>query len=85
MVYILPEIVVKGDNSLRSLKMDVMRAEKLKYEIFNNLNSTDEFDITCKWYSTLGTRIKQWRCNVDYMEDAVARNARGWINNFTSS
>lgn len=68
--YTLPEVIVRGDNSLYSLEMEVIRAEELKFEVFNNLNSTDDFDITCEWHATTGTRIKQWSCDVAYMKKA---------------
>ena len=53
--YTLPEIIVKGDNSMHSLEMAVINAEELKFEVFNNLNSTDDFDITCEWRAPLGS------------------------------
>ena len=59
--FTLPEIIVKGDNSMHALKMEVIRAEELKFEVFNNLNSTDDFDITCEWHAPMGTVIKEWR------------------------
>jgi hypothetical protein len=74
--YMLDEVIVTGDSSLHSLEMEMIRAEELKYEIFNSLNSTDEFDITCKWYTSLGSRIKKWGCDVGYMKDARTEDAR---------
>ena len=68
--YTLPEVIVKGDNSMHALKMGVIRAEELKFEVFNNLNSTDDFDITCDWSAPTGTLIKYWRCDVEYMRKA---------------
>lgn len=77
--YTLPEIKVVGNNSIHSLQMDVIKAEELKYEVFNNLNSTDDFDITCEWRAPLGTRIKQWSCDVGYLKKARADNIRDWM------
>ena len=37
--YTLPEIIVKGNNSMHSLRMEVINAQELKFEVFNNLNS----------------------------------------------
>lgn len=73
--YTLPEIIVKGDNSMYSLRMEVINAEEVKFEVFNNLNSTDDFDITCDWHAPLGTRIKEWSCDVEYMRKARAEAA----------
>ena len=68
--YTLPEVLVRGDNSMHALRKEVIRAEELKFEVFNNLNSTDDFDITCEWRAPTGTRIKYWRCDVEYMRKA---------------
>ncbi len=76
--YTLPEIIVEGDNSMHSLRMEVIHAQELKFEVFNNLNSTDDFDITCEWHAPLGTRIKQWSCDVNYMKKARADAVRDY-------
>ena len=66
--YILEDTIVTG--SLLSLKREWFRAEDLKFEIFNSLNSTDDFDITCEWRAPLGSRIKRRVCDVGYMKKA---------------
>ena len=73
--YILEEIIVKGE-SLSSLRMEMIRAEDLKFEIFNSLNSTDDFDITCEWRAPLGSRVTRRFCDVGYMKKARAEDAR---------
>lgn len=77
--YTLPEIMVKGKISMNSIRMELIKAKELKFEVFNNLNSTDDFDITCQWHAPLGTKIKQWHCDVGYMKKARADAARDWI------
>ena len=72
--YILEDVIVS--TSLLSLKCDWYEAEDLKFDIFNSLNSTDEFDIKCEWRAPTGTRIKQRRCDVGYMKRARAEDAR---------
>ena len=52
--------------------------KRLKFEVFNNLNSTDDFDITCEWHAPLGTNIKRWSCDVGYMKKARADGIRDW-------
>jgi hypothetical protein len=66
--YILEDTIVTG--SLLSLKMEGIRAEDLKFEIFNTLNSTDDFDITCEWRAPLGSRIPRRFCDVGYNKKA---------------
>ena len=79
--YTLPEIKVVGNNSIHSLQMDVIKAEELKYEVFNNLNSTDDFDITCEWRAPLGSRIRRRFCEPGYMKKAREEDARLFMDN----
>jgi hypothetical protein len=76
--YVLDEITVTADSSLRSLQMAVIRADESKFEIFNKLNSTDDFDITCKWQIPTGTLIRHWSCVTGYMEKARSEDMDLW-------
>jgi hypothetical protein len=76
--YTLPEVIVEGDNSMHSLRLEVIRAQELKFEVFNNLNSTDDFDIICDWHAPLGTKIKEWSCDVNYLKKARADAVRDY-------
>ena len=73
---ILEEITVMGQKELYSLKMEVIRAEDLKFEIFNSLNSTDDFDITCEMLAPINSHIKRRYCNVGFIKKAQAEEAR---------
>ena len=70
------EITVIGQKELYSLKMEVIRAEDLKFEIFNSLNSTDDFDITCEMLAGTGTHIKYRVCDVNFIKNARAEDAQ---------
>jgi hypothetical protein len=72
--YILEDVIVTG--SLFSLKTEAIKAQDLKFEIFNSLNSTNEFDITCKLRAPLGTRIKYRFCDVGFMKKARGEEFR---------
>ncbi len=75
----MKDIIVVGERSLISLQMEVYQAEDLKFELFNSLNSTDEFDITCEMRTPLGTRIKQRFCDVGYMKKARAEDVAKFV------
>jgi tetratricopeptide (TPR) repeat protein len=77
--WLLEEIIVIGDRSLLSLKREIYKAEDLKFDLFNALNSTDEFDITCKYGVSTGSRIKRRVCDVGYMKKARAEDARQFL------
>ena len=78
--FTLPEITVKGDDSMYSLRMDVLKAEELKFDIFNSLISNKDYKIRCGWQYQLGTRIKHWGCVPGYLEDAGANIARNTLD-----
>lgn len=78
--YTLDEITVTPDKSMRSFRMEVIRAEELKFKMFNDLNSTDEFDITCEWRAAPGTRIRKWSCDVGYLKNARTKDVQDMLN-----
>jgi hypothetical protein len=73
--YILDDIIVKGGSILSSLRMEIVRVEDLKFEIFNSLNSTDDFDITCEWRAPTGSIIRRRFCEAGYLKKARAEDA----------
>ncbi len=73
-VYFLDEIVVRDKTTTHSLQMEIIRADELKYEIFNNLNSTDDFDIICKWRRPTGSLLREWYCVSGWMEKERSRD-----------
>lgn len=74
--FMLDEIRAIGDRSLFTLRREAIKAQELKYEIFNSLNSTDEFDITCDEVASTGSHIKRRLCIAGYMKAALEENAR---------
>ncbi len=79
--YILEEIIVKSGKILPSLRMEMIRAEDLKLEIFNSFNSTDDYDITCEWRAPLGSRILRRVCEAGYIKKARAADASLFMDN----
>jgi hypothetical protein len=74
--YILEDIIVEGKRFFRSLRMEMIRAEDLKNEIFNSLNSTDESDITCERVEQTGSILTRRVCEVGYMKKAREKDAQ---------
>jgi hypothetical protein len=77
---ILKDIKVENEKFLRLLRMEMIRAEDLKFEIFNSLNSTDEFDITCEMYTPTGSIIPRRVCDAGFMKKAREEDARLFID-----
>ena len=47
-VALFEEIIVVGERTFISIRYQITRAEDNLYDLFNTLNSSDEFDITCR-------------------------------------
>jgi len=63
----LEEITVYGRKSLHLLREDVIKAEEQIFGVFNELNSSDEFDIHCVEEARTGTRIKTRYCRPNFV------------------
>ncbi len=80
--YILEDIIVEGKRVLRSLRMEMIRVEDLKFEIFNSLNSTDEFDITCERRELTGSVLSMRVCEAGYMKKARVEDMQIFLDGF---
>ena len=69
----MEEIVVYGDKSIVLLRREFHRAEENFFDVFNSLNSTDEFDIKCEYVVDLGSRRRHHLCMSKF-----ARKAEYW-------
>lgn len=65
----IEEIEITGQRRKISLIYQTQTAEIRMYELFNSLNSDDEFDVTCGWVTHTGIRVRNWECNAQYFYD----------------
>jgi hypothetical protein len=82
--YILEDTIVEGNRVLRSLKMQMIKVEDLKFEIFNALNSTDDFDITCERIQETGSILTRRVCDIGYLEKARTRDMQLFLDEMGS-
>jgi len=75
----MEEVLVIGERSLKSLKMEIYKAEDMKVKLFNSLNSTDEFDIKCEYTAPTGSLIRGRRCDIAYMIKARELDAHDYL------
>lgn len=71
----IEEIVIKAQRPLKELKREAKEADNFKYELFNSLRETDDFEITCVQAQSNQTRIRRRTCDVGYMKDAREEDA----------
>jgi hypothetical protein len=74
----IEEIEVIGGRTLTSMRYRVRVAESTLYNLFNDLNSADKFDILCKTERRTHTYIPQYSCEPKFFlsyRQEVNRNA----------
>lgn len=72
----MEEVIVYGRASLGFLRSEVFDAEDSYFSAFNDLNSTDEFDITCRREAPPGTRIARRVCRAKFVADLEYKSFR---------
>ena len=73
------EIVVYGEKSLVHLRHEVHRAEDRVFDVFNTLNSDDEYDIHCYREAPIGSHIHRRVCRANFVSKATAAEARALL------
>ncbi len=58
------------------LRHAIIEAEDRFYEAYNELNTNDDFDVTCRVEARTGTRLTTRTCKPQYQEDAVQEGAK---------
>lgn len=76
----IDEIEVVGHRPLRDLRLEVQAARERVYDLFNSLNSDDQFDIHCRSVPKTGTRIPQRECRPQYADSATSRAAEEFLH-----
>jgi len=75
----IEEIVVYGDKSLVRLRQELYRAEEVAFDLFNSLNSDDEYDIHCYYEAPIGSHIKLRVCEANYVRELTAAATAQWL------
>lgn len=73
---VIDEITVISARDLLALRVEIDRAEDEIYQIFNELNEDDDYDMICKNEKPVGTRISRRVCRARLFREAMAEDAR---------
>ena len=78
----MEEVLVYGRIPLTQLRKQVYDAEDSYFAAFNELNSSDEFDIRCRWEAprNIATRITQRICEARFVADLESRAVREGVS-----
>lgn len=77
---IIDEVTVLGVRELADLRAEVIEAENVVYDVFNDLNDDDRYDIICKKETRIGSQIPKRVCQARLFRDAVAAEAEGVVD-----
>tara|TARA_B100000686_G_scaffold16775_1_gene15637 strand:- start:988 stop:1548 length:561 start_codon:yes stop_codon:yes gene_type:complete len=77
---IIEEITVQGERTIFSLRAQIETAETQVYNLFNELNSNDEFDVTCEKTVYIGSRIPRRVCMAAYLREEEAYQTQNFVN-----
>ena len=69
----IDEIVVLGGRTLTKLRYEATVAEDRFFELYNDLNEDDRYDIICKHRRPVGTRIQVRECKPKFVRDAETK------------
>lgn len=69
---LIDEVTVLGVRDLAALRIEVIRAEDIIYDLYNELNDDDSYDIVCKNETRIGSQIPQRVCQARLFREAVA-------------
>jgi len=68
-------------SDLLALRAETRQLEQQMYDLFNALNSDDQFDVACGEHKVTGSTIPEWRCEAAFMRNASARSTSSRFDN----
>lgn len=75
----ITEIIVNAERPARLVLDEAHAAQELAFSLFNELNSTDEFDISCREYTPTSTKLPVRVCEPRYFKTAQTQYAQDLI------
>jgi hypothetical protein len=72
------EVVVRGKR-LTDLRFEVQVARERAYDLFNDINSNDDFDVYCREEGRTGTRSTQRVCRAQFENRVSADAAKEYV------
>ncbi len=73
------EVIVRG-RRLADFRAELHAARIRVYDLFNDLNSDDAFDVHCEIDDSTGTRMRQQTCRPQFRDEVAADAAKAWVS-----
>jgi hypothetical protein len=80
----LEEVQVIG-RKLVNLQRELVAVQDRFYTVYNDLNRNDDFDVFCRFEAQTGTQVRKWKCQVAFLQDAIAVQAQQMFLGWTSA
>ena len=75
----LDEIIVYGQKSLLALRHEIYRAEENFYDLFNSVNSDDDYDVHCHKEAPTGSHVRRRTCRANFEKELTAEATSQWL------
>ena len=79
------EIIVRPNRTFRNLRHQANLAERKVYQLFNEMNDDDFYDIHCHVEAPKGTRIRQQTCRPEFIDRATREDALAFLEGRSST
>jgi hypothetical protein len=73
------EVIVHG-RRVSDFRAELHAAMIHVYDVFNELNSDDAFDVHCQVEDSTGTRMREQTCRPQFKDDISNAAAKAWVN-----
>lgn len=70
------EMVIRGGSSVQRIRARMLAAERQLYDLFNQLNDEDRFNVSCSSHQPTGTRFREQVCLPRFVRDATSAHGR---------
>jgi hypothetical protein len=72
------EVIVRG-RKLADFRAELDAARIRVYDLFNELNSDDAFDVHCQTQDATGTRMQHQTCRPQFQDDISSAAGQAWV------
>ena len=72
------EVIVRG-RKLSDFRAELHAAMVHVYDVFNELNSDDIFDVHCQVEDSTGTHMREQTCRPQFKDDISSEAAQAWV------
>lgn len=80
---VIEEVTVIGMRDIISLRNKLFRAEDQFFELYNEINDEDIYDVVCRMRAPTGTRIARRECLPNFYRMATSEEGQAWVDSFT--